>query len=80
MINLEKQWTKHVRITYLLVLLNWNNIKKNTHIMEILDMDTNKICQNLKEENPQLVDYMIQSYVLTMLITIKQSIVNPALI
>ena len=55
---------------YLSVIFNWHNISQNQQVMDSLDMKKNTLCVYHKEQNPNLENYMIQSFVFSMMITI----------
>ena len=54
--------------TYTTIISNWNTIKDNTEIMNVLNIDTNSMCQYIKQTNPSLSDTMIQARALTLLL------------
>lgn len=47
------------------VLFNWNVIRQDKQIMDMLDMKNNNICINLKHTNPNIDNQIIQAYALT---------------
>ena len=47
---------------------NWHEIKMNKSVMKVIDMKTNRMCKNLKIENPSLLDETIQQRVLSFLL------------
>ena len=62
---------------HLNVIYNWNVVKQDTDIMNILDMDTNKMCIFLKQTNPYQDDSFIQSYIMTMMIMMLYIVASP---
>lgn len=50
------------------VIFNWNNISQNPHVMNVVNMNDNILCQKLKSENPSMKDSFIQAHVVTILI------------
>jgi hypothetical protein len=59
---------------YLNTIINWVNIRQNSTVMDVLDMNKNTMCIKLKNENPMMRDSSIQSYVLSLLIYMFWSI------
>lgn len=62
------------------ILMNWDKIKNDKDIMNVLDVDTNNMCRYYKINNPELDDKYIQSHTLTflflMLFIVSQPINN----
>lgn len=66
--TMQQDIEKVMSTIFLHVLFNWNNIKQNTNVMNCLDMNTNSLCRQLKNNNPTLRDGYIQAHVLSFLI------------
>ena len=55
---------------YLSVIFNWPTICQNQQVMDALDMNKNTLCVYHKAQNPNLANYMIQSFVFSIMLTI----------
>jgi hypothetical protein len=67
-LNLQQDVEKLMSTIFLNVLFNWNVIKENTQVMCCLDMNTNGLCRQLKQNDPTQRDGFIQAHVLSFLI------------
>lgn len=65
---------KTMSTIFLHVLFNWNVIKENAQTMAYLDMNTNSLCRQLKQNDPTQRDGYIQAHVLSLLITMMYTI------
>lgn len=50
------------------IMQNWNEIQKNEKIKEVMDMNTNTVCQKVKNNYPLVHDEFIQMFVFTHMI------------
>lgn len=55
---------------YLSVIFSWPSLSQNQQLMDILDMKKNTLCIYHKEHNQELENYMIQSFVFSIMLTI----------
>jgi hypothetical protein len=62
--NLDKLLTE----TFLAAVCNWETIKQNEAIMDVLNMKTNSLCMQLKKAEPTMEDSVIQAQIFTILI------------
>ena len=53
---------------------NYENWKNNPNISEIIKIDTNPMCVNLKNDYPEIEDKVIQSITLGFLLNVSYSI------
>lgn len=54
-----------IKEIYFNIISNWDNIKYDKNIMNVLDMRKNSMCRYHKSINPNLNNSYIQAYVLT---------------
>ena len=66
--TLQQDVEKTMGTIFLNVLFNWNSIKEIPHVMSCLDMNTNSLCRQLKQNDPTQRDGFIQAHVLSFLI------------
>jgi citrate synthase len=59
------------------ILSNWNDIKNEPVIMNVLDINTNNMCKYYKTTNSNLEDKHIQSRALTLLISLLLIVAQP---
>ena len=56
----------HFETILFFIVENWEHIKSNKIISKSFNMNTNALCKKLKFQNPQINNYIIQSYVLAL--------------
>ena len=59
------------------VVSQWDDIKNNTDIMNVLDVDKNNMCRYYKTNNPDLDVKHIQARTLTLLFSMLLIIAQP---
>lgn len=52
----------------LTIIINWDTISRDDNIMDILNINKNTLCRNLKDENPHVADNFVQAFVLSVLV------------
>lgn len=52
-----------LEMIFLEISKNWNNLEKNEIIKELVDMKTNNLCKQIKNDNPHFRNSYIQSLV-----------------
>lgn len=75
--NNLRSYEKIMHETYISVIFNWAQIQTNQSILNILDMNTNSMCQYIKRNNPTLRDEFVQARVFTMLLMMIIGIASP---
>ena len=63
--------------TFISIIFDWENIKKNKKMMDTLNMETNTLCIRLKEQNPSMRNSFIQAHVLALLMMMMTIISLP---
>jgi len=56
---------------FLEISKNWNELEKNETVKEMVDMKTNNLCKQIKNDNPHLRNSYIQSLVFTFIYTMN---------
>lgn len=74
-INKNMQYT--VDYIYQNIITQWDDIKNNIDIMNVLDIDDNNMCKYYKSINPDLDNTQIQAQSLTLLFSMMILISTP---
>ncbi|VBB17852.1 hypothetical protein YASMINEVIRUS_315 [Yasminevirus sp. GU-2018] len=72
--NIEKTMGR----IFLNTIFNWEQIRENSSVMQVLNMETNSMCRHMKMSNPSMRDQFIQAYVLSFLLILFLIMCVPA--
>lgn len=61
---------------FLEISKNWNELEENEIVKEMIDMKTNNLCKQMKNDNPHLRNSYIQSLVFTFIYTMNINLNN----